>query len=172
MPARWRCPTRPTTRSSLVLHFVPDPQAAVREMARATAPGGTVAAYVWNFAGEGQFTGYFWRAAVALDPAAAGQDPSRQCALCHAEPLAASFTAAGLQAVTVQAIVVPIGFRDFDDYWRPHLMGGSSPAQRYVASRGEGPREVLRERVHTILPIAGDGSIPLLGHLWAVRGTT
>jgi len=158
--------------AGLVLHFVPDPQLAVREMARAARRGGTVAAYVWDFACEGQFTGYFWQAATALDPAAAAQDPSRQCALCHSEPLAALFTGTGLQAVTVQAIVVPIVFRDFDDYWRPHLMGGSSPAQRYVASQGAGPREALRERLQTELPTAGDGSIPLRGHLWAVRGTT
>ncbi len=158
--------------AGLVLHFVPDPHLAVREMARATAPGGTVAAYVWDPAGDGQFTRYLWRAAIALDPAAAAQDPILQAPLCHPEPLAALFAGAGLQAVTVEAVVVPIVFRDFDDYWQPHLLGGSSPAQRYVASQDEGTRMTLRERLRTTLPIADDGSIPLRGHLWAVRGTT
>ena len=124
--------------AGLVLHFVPDPQPAVREMARAARRGGTVAAYVWDFAGEWQFTGYFWQAATALDPAAAAQDPGRQFPLCHPEPLAALFAGAGLQAVTVEAVVVPIVFRDFDDYWQPHLLGGSSPAQRYVDVAGRG----------------------------------
>jgi hypothetical protein len=73
--------------------------------------------------------------------------------------------------VMVQAVVVPIMFQDFDDYWQPHLLGGSSPAQRYVASQGAGQRTALRERLHAMLPIADDGSIPLLGHVWAVRGT-
>jgi trans-aconitate methyltransferase len=157
--------------AGLVLHFVPDPPPAVREMMRAARPGGTVAAYVWDFTGERQFTRYFWWAATALDPAAAAQDPSLQCPLCQAEPLAALFAGAGLQDVTVQAVVVPIVFQDFDDYWQPHLLGGSSPAQRYVASQGAGQRTALRERLHAMLPIADDGSIPLLGHVWAVRGT-
>jgi hypothetical protein len=89
----------------------------------------------------------------------------------HPGSLAALFTGAGLQSVAVQAIVAPIVFRDFDDYWQPHLLGGSSPAQRYVASQGAGQRTALRERLHAMLPIADDGSIPLLGHVWAVRGT-
>ncbi len=157
--------------AGLVLHFVPDPRPAGREMARAAAPGGTVAAYVWDFAGERQFTRYFWQVATALDPAAAEYDPGRVCSLCHPEPLAALFAGAGLRAVTVEAVEVPIVFRDFDDYWRPHLLGGSSPAQRYVASFGDEQRAALRERLRTMLPIADDGSIPLLGRLWAVRGT-
>jgi hypothetical protein len=32
-------------------------------------------------------------------------------------------------------------------------------------------RAALRDRLLTTLPTADDGSIPLLGHLWAVRGT-
>jgi SAM-dependent methyltransferase len=157
--------------AGLVLHFVPDPQPAIREMARAARPGGTVTAYVWDFAGERQFTRYLWQAATALDPAAAAQDPSLQAPLCQPEPLEALFAGAGLQAVTVQAVVVPIIFRDFDDYWQPHLLGGSSPAQRYVMSQGEARQAALRERLRILLPIAGDGSIPLLGNVWAVRGT-
>ena len=157
--------------AGLVLHFVPEPLLAVREMARAARPGGTIAAYVWDPNGERQFTRYLWRAATALDPAAAAQDPSLQAPLCHPEPLAALFAGAGLQAVKVQAVVAPIVFRDFEDYWQPHLMRGSSPAQRYVTSQGEGQRAALRERLQTMLPIAEDGSIPLRGNLWAVRGT-
>jgi len=157
--------------AGLVLHFVPDPQLAVIEMARATGRGGTVAAYVWDSAGEGQFTRYLWRAATALDPAAAAQDPALHASLCHPEPLAALFEGAGLQTVSVDAVAVPIVFRDFDDYWQPHLLGGSSPAQRYVTSRRDGQREALRERLQTMLPIANDGTIPLRGNLWAVRGT-
>ena len=157
--------------AGLVLHFVPDPPPAVSEMVRAVRRGGTVAAYVWDFAGERQFTRYFWQVATALDPAAADYDPGRVCSLCHPEPLAALFAGADLQAVTVQAVAVPIVFRDFDDYWQPLLLGGSSPAQRYTASQGEGQQSALRERLHATLPIADDGSIPLLGRLWAVRGT-
>ena len=36
--------------SGLVLNFTPDPAASLAEMARVTRPGGTVAAYVWDYA--------------------------------------------------------------------------------------------------------------------------
>jgi SAM-dependent methyltransferase len=157
--------------AGLVLHFVPDPQPAVREMARTTRRGGTVAAYVWDFAGAGHFTGYLWQAATALDPAAAAQDPRTQFPICHPDPLAALFAGAGLHDVAVGPVVVPTVFRDFDAYWQPHLLAGSSPAQRYVASLGADQRTALRERLRATLPIADDGSIPLRGCLWAVRGT-
>ena len=157
--------------AGLVLHFVPDPQAAVVEMARAAAPGGTVAAYVWDFAGEGQFTGYFWQAATSHDLAAAAHDPSLRTPLGRPEPFAALFAGAGLRAVTVEAVEVPIVFRDYDDYWLPYLLGGSSPGQRYLAAQGDGLRTALRERLQAMLPIAADGSIPLLGRVWAVRGS-
>src|SRR5215207_1116701 len=113
--------------AGLVLHLVPDPQPAALEMVRTARPGGTVAAYVWDLAGERQFTRYLWQAATALDPAAAAQDPSTQVSVCHPEPLAALFVGAGLQVVTVEAVVVPTVFRDFDDYWQPYLLAGSSP---------------------------------------------
>jgi SAM-dependent methyltransferase len=157
--------------AGLVLHFVPDPQAAVVEMTRAAVTGGTVTAYVWDPTGEGQFTRPLWQAATTLDPAAAALDPGVQSPVCHPEPLAALFTSAGLQAVTVDALVTPIVFRDFDDFWQPHLLGGSSPAQRYVTSLSADQRTALRERLQAMLPMADDGSIPLLGHVWAVRGT-
>src|ERR687897_2784536 len=63
--------------AGLVLHFVPDPQAAVVEMTRAAVTGGTVTAYVWDPTGEGQFTRPLWQAATMLDPAATTQDPIR-----------------------------------------------------------------------------------------------
>ena len=159
--------------AGLVLHFVPDPRPAALEMVRTARRGGTVAAYVWDFAGESerQFTRYFWRAATALDPAAIEQDPIRQFPLCHPEPLAALFAGAGLRDVTVEAVVVPTVFRDFDDFWQPHLLGGSSPGQRYAASLGDGQRTALRDQLRSILPMADDGSIPLIGRVWAVRGT-
>lgn len=56
--------------SGLVLNFVPQPQRMVAEMARVTRAGGTVAAYVWDYAGQMQLLRHFWGAAVALDSAA------------------------------------------------------------------------------------------------------
>jgi trans-aconitate methyltransferase len=56
--------------SGLVLNFVPDPVGAVSAMVRA-APGGVVAAYVWDYAAGMQLLRTFWDVAGALDQSAA-----------------------------------------------------------------------------------------------------
>ena len=51
-----------------------DYPAALAEMARVTASGGTIAAYVWDYAGRMELMRYFWDAASELDPAANALD--------------------------------------------------------------------------------------------------
>jgi SAM-dependent methyltransferase len=155
--------------AGLALNFVPQPERAAAEMARAARRGGLVAAYVWNYAGKMELLRYFWDAAAALDPAARDLDQGRRFPLCQSEPLWRLFTQAGLQAVATRMIEVHTVFRDFDDYWSPFL-GGQGPAPSYAMSRDEGQRAALRERIRSSLPIAADGSITLSAQAWAVRG--
>ena len=56
--------------AQLVVHFMSDPVAGLTEMARVTRPGGTVAANVWDYAGDGGPLDTFWRAVQDVDPAA------------------------------------------------------------------------------------------------------
>ncbi len=155
--------------SGLVLNFVPRPADAAREMARVTRAGGAVAAYVWDYAGEMQLMRHFWDAAAALDPAAVELDEGRRFPLCKPAPLAQLFRDAGLREVEARAIDVPTPFRDFDDYWSPFL-GGQGPAPSYAMSLSDERRVALRDRIRAGLPIATDGSIPLIARAWAVRG--
>ena len=154
--------------SGLVLNFVPDPATALAEMARAARPGGVVAVYVWDYAGEMQLMRHFWDAAVALDPTAAALDEGRRFPICQPEPLARLFRDAGLAQVEARAIDAPTTFRDFDDYWSPFL-GGQGPAPGYAMALSEEGRGALRERLRATLPAAPDGSIPLRARAWAVR---
>jgi SAM-dependent methyltransferase len=156
--------------SGLVLNFLPAPRQGVAEMTRVTRPGGTVAAYVWDYAGEMRLIRHFWDAAVELDPATRDLDEGRRFPLCRPEPLAGLFRDAGLEGVDVRAVDVPTVFRDFDDYWTPFL-GGQGPAPGYAMSLAEEHRVALRERLRTRLPVATDGSISLIARAWAVRGT-
>lgn len=155
--------------SGLALNFIPRPELAVAEMARAARPGGLVAAYVWDYAGGMQMLRHFWNAAAALDPAAIALDEGRRFPLCRAEPLAALFRGGGLDGVTTRPIDVRTEFAGFDDFWSPFL-GGQGPAPSYVTSLSADGQAALRERLRAALPVALDGSIPLWARAWAVRG--
>jgi SAM-dependent methyltransferase len=91
--------------SGLVLNFIPDLKAGMAEMVRVTKPGGTVAAYVWDYAGKMELMRYFWDAAVALKPAARERDEGRRFPSCQPEPLRSLFGAADLHEIDVRAIV-------------------------------------------------------------------
>src|SRR5256714_11808117 len=56
--------------AQLVVHFMADPVAGLREMGRVTRPGGIVAACVWDHAGGRGPLSAFWRAVRELDPGA------------------------------------------------------------------------------------------------------
>lgn len=155
--------------AGLVLNFVPKPAIAVSEMRRAVRPGGTVAAYVWDYAGKMELMRYFWDAAVEQDPAAQPFDEGVRFPLCSAQALEELFRAAGLADVTARAIDAPTVFRDFEDYWRPFL-GGQAPAPAYCMSLDEEKRAALRERIRSKLPVRPDGSIHLIARAWAVKG--
>jgi SAM-dependent methyltransferase len=158
------------TVSGLVLNFVPDGRAGLAEMARVTAGGGTIAAYVWDYAGKMELMRFFWDAAVELNPDAAKMDEGLRFPLCRPEPLSRLFESAGLQRVEVTALDVPTPFASFDEYWRPFL-GGQGPAPAYAMALDEGARGRLRDRIRERIPQKADGSISLTARAWAVRGS-
>lgn len=154
--------------SGLVLNFVPDPVAALEAMGGA-APGGVVAAYVWDYAGKMELIRAFWDTAVALDPAAAPAAEGTQFAMCRPDRLERLWSDAGMSQIAVHQIDVPTTFHDFDDCWTPFL-GGQGPAPAYAMSLPESDRDRLREALRAQLPVAPDGSIHLNARAWAVRG--
>jgi SAM-dependent methyltransferase len=155
--------------SGLTLNFVGVPARAAAEFARVAAPGGTVAAYVWDYADGMVMMRHFWDAATTLDPAASAFDEGSRFTLCRPGPLAELWTAAGLTGVETRAIDVPTVFTGFDDYWQPFL-GGQGTAPGYVASLSEERRGALAGLLRERLPRADDGSIRLTARAWAVRG--
>jgi SAM-dependent methyltransferase len=156
--------------SGLVLNFVPDQPAALAELRRAVGSGGTVAAYVWDYAGGMQLMTHFWEAAVDEDPDAGPLREDLRFAMCRPDPLRELFLGAGLADVAVEEIVVPTVFSDFDGYWLPFL-GGQGPAPAYAMSLPKEDRAALRERLRARLPVEDDGSIRLTARAWAVRGS-
>lgn len=154
--------------SGLVLNFVADPRGALREMARVTDSGGTIASYVWDYAGKMELVRFFWDAAVELDPDAAELHEGVRFPLCRPEALEDLFAGAGLEEVEAKPIDTPTLFANFDEYWRPFL-GGQGPAPAYAMSLDETARARLRDRIRERLPIAANGTISLTARAWAVR---
>ena len=154
--------------SGLVLNFVPEPRAALAEMARVTGHGGTIGAYVWDYAGKMELMRIFWDTAVELDPDSAEMDEGIRFPLCRPEALMKLFAGAGLTGAEATAIDITTAFASFGDYWLPFL-GGQGPAPAYAMSLDETARARLRDRLRERIPADIDGSISLTARAWAIR---
>jgi hypothetical protein len=138
-------------------------------MHRAVRVGGTVAAYVWDYADGMQLLRRFWDAAVTLDPGARELDEGRRFPLCRPEALRSLLNDVGLERTEVRTIDVLTVFRNFDDYWLPFL-GRQGPAPGYCMSLPDDHRARLRNQLEATLPVASDGTIRLTARAFAVRG--
>lgn len=148
--------------AQLVVHFMSDPVAGLREMARVTRPGGIVAACVWNHAGgDGPLT-TFWQAARDIDPLV--RDES-QLAGAREGHLAELAQAAGLTDIESSALTVSVRFATFEEWWDSFTLG-VGPAGAHVAQLDEAGRDALRARCAQLLPSA---PFDVTASAWCVR---
>jgi SAM-dependent methyltransferase len=149
--------------AQLVVHFMADPVAGLREMARVTREGGVVAACVWDLAGGESPLSPFWDAARELDPDLV--DESRLAGAREGH-LAELFAQARLRDVEDGSVAFDVEHTSFDDYWEPFMLG-VGPAGSYLASLDDQQRADVRERCRGRL---GDGWNSLRLRAWAARG--
>jgi len=150
--------------AQLVVHFMTDPVAGLREMARVTRPGGVVAACVWDHAGGQGPLSLFWDAVRTLDPDVEGES---QLAGAREGHLAQLFEAAGLCEVEDGVLSVDVEHPSFDEWWEPFTLG-VGPAGQYAAGLDETRQARLREACRTLLP--GEPFV-VTARAWAARGT-
>jgi SAM-dependent methyltransferase len=150
--------------AQLVVHFMRDPVAGLREMRRVTRPGGTVAACVWDNAEGMGMLRPFWESATELDPQARDESD-----LAGARPghLAELFRQAGLDDVEDTALEASVEYASFEEWWGLFLLG-VGPSGAYAASLEPERLVELRERCRTRLP---DGRFVLSARAWAARGS-
>jgi SAM-dependent methyltransferase len=149
--------------AQLVVHFLVDAGAGLREMARVTRAGGSVAACVWDHAGARGPLGLFWAVARAVDP---GVEDESDLPGARAGHLVELFGAAGLRDVRGTELRVDRTFASFDDWWEPFTLG-VGPAGAFVAGLTDRARATMRERCREVL---GDGPIELAAQAWAAVG--
>jgi SAM-dependent methyltransferase len=149
--------------AQLVVHFMADPVAGLREMARVTRNDGLVAACVWDHAGGRAPISTLWEAAHERDP-----DVSDESDLAGAREghLAELLSAAGLRKVTTSVLSVSIEHPSFEDWWEPFELG-VGPAGAYVATLDNEGRAAVRERCRVLL---GEPPIVMRASAWASRG--
>ena len=149
--------------AQLVVHFMSDPVAGLREMARVTRRDGVVAACVWDHRGGQGPLSLFWRAARSIH--AEVNDESRLAGAREGQ-LAELFEVAGLREIEEEALSVSLTHPSFEEWWEPFTLG-VGPAGSYVASLGAEARAELRETCRTLLPTA---PFVLTARAWAARG--
>jgi SAM-dependent methyltransferase len=158
------------TLSQLVVNFLDDAEGGVREMARVTRPGGTVAACVWDYAGEMTLLRAFWDAAREVEPArAAAADEGVAMRWCGDGELADLWRGAELRDVRFGPLVVRASYRDFEDLWAP-LPTGVAPSGAFCASLDAAGRAALHDAYRRRLGV-GDEPFELTARAWAVTGT-
>jgi hypothetical protein len=137
-------------------------------MRRVTRTGGTIAAAVWDYAGEMTILRRFWDAAVTLDPDASALDEGRSMPYCTPAALGELWAAAGCDDVRVAPVVVSAGYDDFEDLWQP-LELGVAPSGAYTASLPVDRRAALKAAFREQLG-AGDVPFRLTARAWVVTG--
>jgi ubiquinone/menaquinone biosynthesis C-methylase UbiE len=151
--------------SALVLNFIAERSQAVAEKRRVTRAGGSVAAYVWDFAEELSPSGPLRRAMrrFGVDvPAIPGTAESR------IEALRALFEQAALERIETRTIEVCLAYRDFQDFW--HAQTPSySPLTKIIAAMTESERTRLMRAVRTGLPTAPGGVIEYFARANAIK---
>ena len=163
----WDDGTFDTTLSLLVVAWMSDADRGIREMARVTKPGGTVAAAMWDFPGGGlQMLTYFWGAAREIDPSIPEDDAPR--AGVSEGDLVERFGRAGLRGVTGGTLETSVDYAGFDDYWEPFVGGGGPSSAAFYASLDEAGKATLRDTVRASLP---EGPFTLPARAWLALGT-
>jgi len=149
--------------AQLVVHFMADPVAGLREMSRVTGTHGVVAACVWDHAGGQGPLGVFWSAARELDDTV--EDES-ELAGAREGHLAQLFRDAGLQNVEDGVLSVDVEHPSFDEWWEPFTLG-VGPAGAHVAGLDANRQAQLRERCRELLP---EAPFVVTARAWAARG--
>src|SRR5947207_810456 len=161
--------------SLLVLQEFPDAPSAVREMARVTRQGGTIATCKWDFR-DGMpmlMLSLFSRAAEAVAPEAVAHrraEINARPAYDSIEKIVALWEACGLGDIRQAVLEVSLEFASFDDLWRPFL-GGSTGEATFARELNEATDGGVAKRIREMVEAQyGRSNFVFWSRAWAVAG--
>ncbi len=149
--------------AQLVVHFMADPVAGLREMRRVIGVGGLVAACVWDHGGGTGPLSPFWDAVHALDP---GVRDESGLAGSREGDLTRLFAAAGLRDVEEVVLSVEVEHPTFEEWWEPFTLG-VGPAGAYAAGLDPENAARLQDECRARLP---EPPFRLTARAWSARG--
>jgi ubiquinone/menaquinone biosynthesis C-methylase UbiE len=152
--------------SGLALNFISS-ERALAEQHRVVHPGGTIAAYVWDYAGEYEFVRRLWDAAVRLDPRAVAYDPGRKSTICSQQNLHEALREAGCTEIETCAFDDFGTFPSREAYWHA-FDGRQGSSAEYLSLLTDQERLRLRHAVLSALP--SEGPVKLKVRALAVKG--
>jgi ubiquinone/menaquinone biosynthesis C-methylase UbiE len=151
--------------SCLVIAFMRDPDAATREMARVTRPGGRVGACMWDIAGGGMtMLRLFWTAMKAVRP---DTEDERPRAGTSEGEIAELLKRAGLGDVAGGGLEVSVDYTGFEDFWKPFTFA-VGPSGQALAKLDDEAKKAVREAIRAELP---DGPFSLGARAWYATAT-
>jgi ubiquinone/menaquinone biosynthesis C-methylase UbiE len=142
--------------AQLVISFMSDAPAGIREMARVVRPGGTVAVCMWDREGM-EMLAAIDRTREALGDVAEGRAKYRT-----RPEIESLFERPEMELLEVEASYV-----DFEDFWTA-LTGGAGPAGVWASSLDADMRASARTELYRQLD-EPDGPFTLVGRAWAAR---
>lgn len=149
--------------AQLVVLFMRDPVAGLREMARVTREEGLVVASVWDHGGGHGPLSVLWNVVREFDP---GVRDESGLAGTNEGDLTALFEQGGLREIEETALTVFVEHPTFEDWWEPYTLG-VGPAGAYVAGLDAERRDDLRERCRAALP---EPPFAIEARAWSARG--
>ena len=147
--------------AQLVVNFMSDPVGGIRELARVTRPGGTIAASVWDLAGGRSPMSVVWSVLHELVGATGEGDlPGAS-----AGSLRRIFEAAGLADVEEGEVTAAREHASFEEWWEP-FTHGVGPVGQALAALDAGQRDAVVAEVRARL---GEPPIRIAAVAWAAR---
>ncbi len=151
--------------SCLVVAFMRDPDAAMRQMGRVSRQGGRVGVCMWDIAGGGMaMLRLFWNAMRAVKPDTEGEVV--RVGTSEGE-IAELLRSAGLRDVSAGALEVSVEYAGFEDFWEPFTFA-VGPSGQAFAKLDDEDKVAVREAIRAELP---DGPFSLDARAWCAVST-
>ncbi len=161
----WEDDSFDASLSCLVIAFMSDADAGLREMARVTKPGGRIGVCMWDIAGGGMtMLRLLWSAIKIVKP---DTEDERQRPGTSEGDIAERMTRAGLQDVAGGTLEVSVDYSDFEDFWEPMTLAVGPAGQAY-AGLADGDKAAVRDGIRGELP---DGPFTLDARSWYATAT-